>query len=168
MSALAGRKQKRVHVLKRVKARWLRHKNYMPHGFVPWNKGLSKETDARIRQYAEKAVKSRRNINGYWATYAPEHPFAYRGYVFEHRLVAEGVLGRYLDRDEEVHHANGRKRDNRPENLRVLTKVQHLRMHLNDRLRKMNSPSAIRRRWVTRRKRYGLSGMCVDRGETTS
>lgn len=56
---------------------------------------------------------------GYVYRYAPDHPRASNGYVFEHILVAESMLGRYLEEGETVHHKNGIKSDNRPENIQV-------------------------------------------------
>jgi hypothetical protein len=64
--------------------------------------------------------------SGYIYILNRNHPNATKnGYVFEHRLVAEKKIGRYLNKFEHVHHLNGIKDDNRPENLEVINGYTH-------------------------------------------
>jgi len=57
---------------------------------------------------------------GYILVKSPHHPHKKKsGYVFEHRLVVEKCLGRYLDPSEIVHHIDGNPSNNAPENLFV-------------------------------------------------
>lgn len=49
--------------------------------------------------------------------------------IGEHVLVAEMKIGRRLEKGEVVHHINGIKTDNRPENLVVLTNGEHASLH---------------------------------------
>ena len=66
---------------------------------------------------------------GYVIVYCPDHPRAHNGYVYEHILVMESKLGRFVDIRERVHHKNEVKTDNRSENLEVLTLSEHTKLH---------------------------------------
>ena len=67
------------------------------------------------------------DAEGYILVKRPDHPAARKsGYVLEHRLVAEQKLGRRLLRDEVVHHINGDKQDNVPENIIVTIQSEHV------------------------------------------
>jgi len=71
---------------------------------------------------------------GYLMVRVPAHPRARTGigYVFEHILVMEALLGRYLLPDENVHHRNGVKDDNRPENLELWVRPQPSGIRIED------------------------------------
>lgn len=68
-----------------------------------------------------------RTLSGYSVVRAPlNHPFAWKdGYIFEHRLVAESVIGRYIEPHEIVHHKDGNRANNDPGNLEVLPRKRH-------------------------------------------
>lgn len=56
--------------------------------------------------------------------------FRYSGSpIYQHRVVAEWILGRRLGFEEQVHHINGNSRDNRPCNLQVVPKKEHYAAH---------------------------------------
>jgi len=75
--------------------------------------------------------------DGYVMVYSPNHPNkTYGRYIREHRLIIEESIGRFLEKDEVVHHINGIRSDNRIENL-VLIKNQgeHISSHNGNRHR---------------------------------
>ena len=45
----------------------------------------------------------------------------------------ERNIGRYLSEDEVVHHINNTRDDNRIENLKLMTKHEHMSMHMIER-----------------------------------
>lgn len=71
---------------------------------------------------------------GYVLKMAKDHPRSKsnNGYVFEHILVMEKKLGRYLVKGENIHHINGVKDDNRIKNLELWTKPQPSGIRLKD------------------------------------
>ena len=85
-----------------------------------WQGGRSKMTNGYVEVWVDPSSQY--------------YPMAGKdGYVYEHRLVMAQHLGRCLESDEEVHHKNHDKHDNRPENLEIHSKVDHAFGHVQAR-----------------------------------
>lgn len=72
---------------------------------------------------------------GYLKILDYEHPRSdAKGYVFEHIVIAEGVLGRRIRKGEEIHHIDGNKTNNSPANLEVHPNhASHMARHVRSR-----------------------------------
>lgn len=86
--------------------------------------------------------------------YMPSHPNATkRGYVYRYRLEMEQKIGRLLNKNEIVHHINGKCSDDRPENLDLMIQSKHAsihsKKHTQESIMKM---SLIKKEWWRRQK----------------
>ena len=95
--------------------RGMKHPNYIPKigkQHYNWKGGITKE-------------------NGYILVRSVGHPKADKHgfYLGQHILVMEKYIGRYLNDNEVVHHKNGIRDDNRIENLQLLTRAEHTKLH---------------------------------------
>ncbi len=86
------------------------------------------------RKISETRLKNTGGITidkgGYRLIFKREHPFAGNsGYVREHRLIMESILGRYLLPNEYVHHKDGNRGNNEPGNLELYEGQKEHRQH---------------------------------------
>lgn len=133
----------------------------------PWNKGLTKETDIRLKNISEKSKQQmfreyasgmrdknkiiekahqavrkkglerfkrepRRYVSkrGYWIIYVPGI-----GDIKEHHHIWKKQFGE-IPQGYHLHHINLNRLDNRIENLQLIPKKEHAKLH--DKLRKRN------------------------------
>lgn len=71
----------------------------------------------------------RPDSKGYIKEYTPDHPFAVKNYVKQHRLVYEKAFNMIIMPCQVVHHINEDKMDNSIENLKLMSRSQHINLH---------------------------------------
>ena len=100
--------------------------------------GLSHSTQTREKMSKDRQGEGNSAWNGgvtissggYISIFKPNHPFAdVNRRVKEERLVMEAYIGRYLKKEEIVHHINRKKQDNRIENLQIVSTLEHGQIH---------------------------------------
>lgn len=101
-------------------------------------KVISEETRKKMSDSAKRGGigYKKKRVDGYISIHFPDHPKSSKeGNIMEHILVMEAIIGRHLKEDECVHHINGKRDDNRKENLLLMTKSQHMSFHSKERWR---------------------------------
>lgn len=59
----------------------------------------------------------------------PDHPNKrINGFVPQHRLVMEQHIGRYLTKDEHIHHKDGNRKNNHISNLQIVSNSEHIKL----------------------------------------
>ncbi len=111
-------------------------------------KGFKHSDETRKKMSEAKKIHrqghKKRRCDGYIAVYYPDHPKSTKdGYIMEHILVVEKSIGRHLEENECVHHINENREDNRIENLKLMTKSEHMSYH-------------AKKRWEAKNRRNGL------------
>lgn len=85
---------------------------------------------AATGEFSSRWKGGRQEYGGYVYIWKPNHFNANkRGYVAEHTLVVTKYLERALKLNEQIHHINGKKKDNRRENLIVMITSKHRKFH---------------------------------------
>jgi len=95
--------------------------DWKKENYIAWNRGKIRE---QVGSYYKGFIKT---MEGYIRLYNPDYPEDERKYVLEHRLIMEKKLDRRLKAKEIVHHLNGIRDDNRPENLCIVNIHNHER-----------------------------------------
>lgn len=84
------------------------------------SRNLAYKNLAGKKKISENKTLQKRIVGGYIKIHDRNHARSDKsGFVFEHIVVMENIIGRCLSKNENVHHKNGDRSDNRPENLEL-------------------------------------------------
>lgn len=108
----------------------VRSRELCANHYNKWRRWGTPTPAPRLKKDPKKRVS-----NGYVFIYLPDSPMAgSKGLVAEHRLVMSEILGRPLLKHENVHHINGVRDDNRPENLELWNTYQPAGQRIPDKV----------------------------------
>ena|SRR3990167_1259370 len=145
-----------------------------------WSKGLKLTLTHRInmskaRKNGKFAGKNNPNWRGgisrsskYKTIIFYKNSPPYRMRIREHRLIMENYIGRNLKDKEIVHHKNGDTRDNRIENLKILSNSEHSRLHQTGRKLSKETKLKIKRARALSIERLRKQNMAVAEGPKPS
>lgn len=131
--------------LKNGNGRFCSKQCFNKHQSVNVTEEIRKRTIDRLHKIGPEhpSWKNGRTVNhrGYVEVWVEDHPRLNRTHrVLEHRLVMEKHLGRYLEKNEIVHHKDRNKQNNNIENLELVQNIQeHMDVHM---MEKYNRPKS--------------------------
>ena len=91
------------------------------------HRGICRSCIARARHSKDRIIDKDGYVRLYGMYNHPRRNAAAQ--VYEHIVVMERILGRSITQEEQIHHINHNRSDNRPENLIVLPWLEHQRQH---------------------------------------
>jgi hypothetical protein len=90
------------------------------YGKKPWNWG---------KRMPEISGENHPNYKGGWVQDGYKFLLKDGRQVGEHTYIMEQHIGRRINSNEVVHHTNGNRLDNRIENLELITRGEHMKIH---------------------------------------
>lgn len=102
------------------------------HDYADWSKNSRRFSEMNRRLNPTRMTdKTREKLRNARLNTGEGKSYTKRYGVHEHRVVAEQILGRPLRDKEIVHHRDGNKRNNTPENLVIFaSQAEHAKYHM--------------------------------------
>lgn len=106
-----------------------------------------KKNDSLMPFYTRESVTPKDNINGYEKTYNPSS----NHYKYTHNVVAHELHRNLLEENSfggifHTHHIDFNKKNNHPNNLKRLSRENHLKLHQEIVIKNLHSPEIIEKR----------------------